>query len=415
MKADNNPYTDIIDDKKSQKSAKKEVLRQATVATHGGPRPSEQAGILNPPVYRASTVFYPTVEAYKRRHDGYYDDVIYGLYGTKTTFALADAISKLENASDTLITSSGTAANALAAAAFLSAGDHLLAADCVYGTTRKFFETILKRFGVEISYFNPRIGDEIRSKFRSNTRAVFLESPGSQLFEMIDIPVVVEAARAAGAITLIDNTWATPLYYRPLDHGVDVSIQSGTKYFSGHSDIMLGSISVRSRSHFEKIKDMAGRWGNSASPDDCYLAHRGLRTLDVRMERHQQNAFCLIEWLAQQPEVARIRYPALKDDPGYDIWRRDYDGASGLFGVELARMSDQAASAFFDHLSLFGLGSSWGGYESLLVPAWPKPVRVASVIDEDCELIRVHAGLEDPADLIADLEAAFARMRAVTS
>ncbi|WP_395077038.1 cystathionine beta-lyase [Hyphococcus sp.] len=390
-------------------------MKRATIATHGGPAPSEQSGMLNPPVYRASTVFYPTAEAYKRRHDGYYDDVIYGLYGTKTTFALADAIAQLENASDTLITSSGTAANALAAAAFLSTGDHLLAADCVYGTTRKFFETILKRFGVEVSYFNPTIGGEIQSEIRRNTRAVFLESPGSQLFEMIDIPVVVEAARAAGAVTLIDNTWATPLYYRPLDHGVDVSIQSGTKYISGHSDIMLGSISVRNRAHFELIKDMAGRWGNCASPDDCYLAHRGLRTLDVRMERHQQNASRLIEWLLQQAEVAKIRYPALEDDPGHFIWRRDYAGASGLFGVELARMTDQAASAFFDHLSLFGLGSSWGGYESLLVPAWPKPVRVASAVDDQHDLIRVHAGLEDASDLIADLDRAFARMRATLS
>lgn len=390
-------------------------MKRATIATHGGPTPSEQSGMLNPPVYRASTVFYPTAEAYRRRHDGYYDDVIYGLYGTKTTFALADAIAKLERASNTLITSSGTAANALAAAAFLSAGDHLLAADCVYGTTRKFFETILKRFGVEVSYFNPTIGSEIRSEFRRNTRAVFLESPGSQLFEMIDIPVIVEEARKAGAVTLIDNTWATPLYYRPLEHGVDVSIQSGTKYFSGHSDIMLGSISVQTRAHFEQIKDMAGRWGNCASPDDCYLAHRGLRTLDVRMERHQQNAHRLIEWLTQQPEVVRIRYPAVEDDPGHFIWRRDYTGASGLFGVELERMSDRAASAFFDHLSLFGLGSSWGGYESLLVPAWPKPVRVASIVDDEHDLIRVHAGLEDPTDLIADLDAAFARMRAAKS
>lgn len=413
MKANNNPYTDRTEgDTKLKRNTR--TSKGATVATHGGPRPDEQSGVLNPPVYRASTVFYPTVDAYKKRHDGYYDDVIYGLYGTKTTFALAEAISKLENASETLITSSGTAANALAAAAFLSAGDHLLAADCVYGTTRKFFETILQRFGVEVSFFNPRAGDEIRSEFRCNTRAVFLESPGSQLFEMIDIPAVVEAAKAAGAVTLIDNTWATPLNYRPLDHGVDISIQSGTKYFSGHSDIMIGSISVRSRAHFEQIKDMAGRWGNCASPDDCYLAHRGLRTLDVRMERHQRNALRLIEWLRRQHEVVRIRYPALEDDPGYPIWRRDYAGASGLFGVELKKMSDHAAAAFFDHLSLFGLGSSWGGYESLLVPAWPKPVRVANTVNEEHDLIRVHAGLEDPADLIADLDAAFERMRSAT-
>ena len=397
---------------KSDKNKRPKSVAGATMVTHGGPGPAEQFGMLNPPVYRASTVFYSTVDAYKRRHDGYYDDVIYGLYGTKTTFALADAIAKLENATATLITSSGTAANALAAAAFLSAGDHLLAADCVYGTTRKLFDTILQRFGVDVSYFSPEKSCDIRSQFRPNTRAVFLESPGSQLFEMIDMPVVVEAAQAARAVTLIDNTWATPLYYRPLDHGVDVSIQSGTKYFSGHSDILLGSISVRDRAHFEQIKDMAGRWGNCASPDDCYLAHRGLRTLDVRMERHQKNALRLIEWLLRQPEVARVRYPALEDDPGYPIWRRDYAGASGLFGVELKKMSDHAASAFFDHLSFFGLGSSWGGYESLLVPAWPKPVRVASGIDDAHDLVRVHAGLEDPDDLLADLAGAFDRMRA---
>lgn len=416
MKAEKDSYTDTARrEMKTGGNIKKGSPKEATMVTHGGPRPGEQFGMLNPPICRASTVFYPTVEAYKRRHDGFYDDVIYGLYGTKTTYALADAIAKLENASDTLIVSSGTAANALAAAAFLGAGDHLLAADCVYGTTRKFFETILKRFGVEVSYFNPAAGDEIRSQFRDNTRAVFLESPGSQLFEMIDIPVVARAARDAGAVSLIDNTWATPLFYRPLDHGIDVSIQSGTKYISGHSDILLGSISVRNRAYFERIKDMAGRWGNCASPDDCYLAHRGLRTLDVRMERHQRNAHRLIEWLMRQPEVARIRYPALEDDPGFAIWRRDYAGASGLFGVELKRMSDRAASAFFDHLSLFGLGSSWGGYESLLVPAWPKPVRVASALDDEHDLLRVHAGLEDPGDLIADLEAAFERMREANS
>lgn len=390
------------------------VASATTMLVHSTSPSASRAGLLNPPVHRASTILYDTVEDYIGRHSRIYDGVIYGLYGTETTFALASAIAKLEGGHQTVITSSGTAAIALSLSAFLKAGDHLLVIDTAYRSTRRFCDEILGGYGVEVSYFPPTIGGEIASLIRPNTRMAFLETPGSLTFELPDIGAITAATRARGIITALDNTWATPMLFRPIEHGVDISIAAATKYLSGHSDVMLGAMTAATEDVYKRLKDAAARWGNSASADDCYLVHRGLRTLDVRLERHHRTALELTAWFARQPKVRKILYPALASDPGHSIWKRDFNGASGLFGVLLDPMSAAERSAFFNGLQLFKMGASWGGFESLMVPAWPPPVRSCSPVEEG-SLIRVHAGLEDSGDLIADLEAAFARLGSVSS
>lgn len=400
----------MTDDIMQQRLAAPYSKRRIATLAASGPRPPAR-GPLNAPVVRASTIVYDSVDAYMNRHQGFYDDVIYGLYGTETTYALAEAVTALEGGHRSVVTSSGTAAIALGLVAFAGAGDHVLVSDCVYRSTRKFCDGELARLGVQVSYFDPLATDALAAQFRKNTRAVFLESPGSLTFEVSDIPAIAELARSKGALTLIDNTWATPVLFRPLEHGIDVSIQSATKYFSGHSDVMLGTLAAGSREVYERLKEAAGRWGNCAGPDECYLVHRGLRTLDVRLSRHQANAARLIDWLRGQPEVRRVLYPALPDDPGHALWKRDYSGASGLFGIVLQSAGEDIPRALFEGLELFKLGSSWGGYESLMVPAWPAPVRSCRPAPSEGHLIRIHAGLEDPADLIEDLSAAFQRLR----
>lgn len=390
------------------------VASATTTLVHSTSPSASRAGLLNPPVHRASTILYDTVEDYIGRHSRIYDGVIYGLYGTETTFALASAIAKLEGGHQTVITSSGTAAIALSLSAFLKAGDHLLVIDTAYRSTRRFCDEILGGYGVEVSYFPPTIGGEIASLIRPNTRMVFLETPGSLTFELPDIAAITAATRARGVITALDNTWATPMLFRPIEHGVDISIAAATKYLSGHSDVMLGAMTAATEDIYKRLKDTAARWGNSASADDCYLVHRGLRTLDVRLERHHRTAMALTAWFAGQPQVRKILYPALASDPGHAIWKRDFDGASGLFGVLLDPMSSAESSTFFNGLQLFKMGASWGGFESLMVPAWPPPVRSCSALEEGF-LIRVHAGLEDSGDLICDLETAFARLGSSTS
>lgn len=384
-----------------------------TELIHSGSPSAKTAGLLNPPVHRASTIVYDTVEAYIERHNRIYDEVIYGLYGTETNFALEAAIAKLEGGYRTVVTSSGTSAIALALSAFVRAGDHLLVIDTAYRSTRRFCDDVLAGYGVEVSYFPPDAGSGIKAYVRSNTRAALLETPGSLTFELADIPAITAVTHARGIVTILDNTWATPLFFRPIEHGVDVSIAAATKYLSGHSDVMLGSMTAATPEIFRKLKDAARHWGNCAGPDECYLVHRGLRTLDVRLERHQRNAASLIAWFQSQPEVRRVLYPALPADPGHAIWNRDFAGATGLFGVLLEPMTASDNAAFFNQLRLFKLGASWGGFESLMVPAWPLPTRSCTPIEEG-SLIRVHAGLEAIDDLIADLETAFARLRAAS-
>lgn len=387
--------------------------RMATLVA-SGPHPPI-SGPVNPPVERASTILYASLDEYTQRHDGFYDDVIYGLYGTETTYSLAKAVAALEGGHMSVITSSGTAAIALGLVTFVGAGDHLLVADTVYGPTRRFCDEALCRLGADVSYFDPLDSAGLVSHFRPNTRAVYLESPGSHTFEMIDVPEVVQIARALGAITLLDNTWATPVFCRPLELGVDVSIESATKYLSGHCDVMLGTLTAASEEIYMRLKDSVGRWGNCAGPDECYLVHRGLRTLDVRLERHERTARFLIDSLQGRRSIARILYPGLESDPGYMIWKRDYRGASGLFGIVLEPTYAHAVSTIFDGLRHFRIGSSWGGFESLLVPASPPPRRVCRPAPANAQLLRVHAGLDDPADLLADLDDAFDRLEAAVS
>ena len=389
-------------------------MKTDTLITTAGRNPEANFGIVNPPVYHASTVLYPTLDALeagqRHREPG---KVYYGRSGTPTTFALEDAVAALDGAYRAIAVGSGVAAVTAAILAFVKAGDHVLMVDNVYGPTRKFCDTLLGRFGVETTYYDPLIGADIAALIQPNTRVVFLESPGSLTFEMQDVPAIVAAARKAGVATIMDNTWATPLFFRPLAHGVDVAVQAATKYIGGHSDLMLGIISMQ-EPHYGRIRNSLNELGHHASPDDCYLAQRGLRTLSVRLQRHQETGIALARWLQRQPEVTRVYHPALPDDPGHALWRRDFTGASGLFSFELTPVPRQALAAMVDGMKLMGMGYSWGGYESLLLPSNPAPMRSAMPWKDHGPLLRVHAGLEDPTDLIADLEAGFERLHAAT-
>jgi cysteine-S-conjugate beta-lyase len=385
-------------------------MKTDTLITTAGRNPEANFGIVNPPVYHASTVLYPTLDALeagqKHREPG---RTYYGRSGTPTTFAFEDAVAALDGASRTLAVGSGVAAVTAAILAFVKSGDHILMVDNVYGPTRKFCDTLLGRFGVETTYYDPLIGGKITALIRPNTRVVFLESPGSLTFEMQDVPAIAAAARQAGAVSIMDNTWATPMFFKPLAHGVDVAVQAATKYLGGHSDLMLGVISMQ-EAHYGRIRNSLNELGHHAAPDDCYLAQRGLRTLAVRLQRHQETGIALARWLQRQPEVVRVYHPALPDDPGHVLWRRDFTGASGLFSFELKPVPRQALAAMVDGMKLMGMGYSWGGYESLLLPSNPAPMRSATSWKDHGPLLRVHAGLEDPADLIADLEAGFERL-----
>ena len=385
-------------------------MKTDTLIATAGRNPDGNFGIINPPVYHASTVLYPTLDALeagqKHREPG---KTYYGRSGTPTTFAFEDAVAALDGAYRALAVGSGVAAITAAIFAFVKAGDHVLMVDNVYGPTRKFCDTLLSRFGVETTYYEPLIGSGIANLIRPNTRIVFLESPGSLTFEMQDVPAIVAAARKAGVVTIMDNTWATPLFFKPLAHGVDVAVQSVTKYIGGHSDLMLGVISMQEAS-YARIRNSLNELGHHAAPDDCYLAQRGLRTLAVRLQRHQATGIALAQWLQRQPEVARVYHPALPDDPGHALWRRDFTGATGLFAFELKPVPRAALAAMVDGMELMGMGYSWGGYESLLLPSNPASMRTARPWKDHGPLLRVHAGLEDPSDLITDLERGFERL-----
>jgi cysteine-S-conjugate beta-lyase len=362
-------------------------------------------GFVNPPVVRGSTVLYPTyadLAAHRSRYS-------YGRRGNPTTEALETALKALEGSDGVVLTPSGLSACSIALLSALSAGDHLLMVDTAYYPTRRFCDTVLKKMGVETSYYDPLIGADIHTLFRDNTRAIFLEAPGSQSFEMQDIPAITAVARARGITTLIDNTWATPLFFRPHDFGVDISIQAGTKYIGGHADLNLGTISAVGPS-WKRVHDLHGDMGICISPDDAALGSRGLRTLAVRLERHQESALKVARWMQSLPQVSRVLHPALESDPGHAIWKRDFKGSSGLFSAILNPVSDQALAAFFDALVHFGMGYSWGGYESLIIAFDCTSYRTATQWQAEGPAIRLHIGLDNTADLMADLEQAFAKM-----
>jgi cystathionine beta-lyase len=367
--------------------------------------------VVSPPVYHASTILFPTVAALEHGDANPFEGFRYGRVGTPTSKAFEDAIAAQEGGYRAVVASSGLGAITSALLAWLKAGDHLLIADSVYGPTRNFANRILAGFGVQVEFYDPLIGADIRTLFRPSTRAVFLESPGSWSFEVQDVPAIAEVARARGIATMIDNSWATPVLFKPLAHGVDLSILAATKYVVGHSDAMLGVTTAPDRATFEKLKTGHVQLGQAAGPDDLYLGMRGLRTLPLRLERHGQTGLRLAEWLAGRPEVARVLHPALPGDPGHALWKRDFAGCSGLFAVMLKPVSRAAVTAMVEGMSLFGMGWSWGGFESLIVPGFHLPARTARPWEPGVYL-RLHAGLEDFDDLKADLAEGFRRLAA---
>jgi len=390
-------------------------MRDETTVVHSGRHPESFEGAVNPPVFHASTILAKSVEEYRRRRRDWLQEVpgtYYGRFGTPTIAALQEAIAALEGGHRCVLYPSGLAGCAGALLAFLSSGDHLLVSDSVYGPTRNLAKGILKRFGVASTFFDPLAGGGIESLIRPETRVIYLESPGSLTFEVQDVPAIAEIARRRGITTIIDNTWATPLYFKPFAHGVDVSVQSATKYLVGHSDAMLGAITC-TKETWPQLRASTYEIGQTAGPDDVYLGQRGLRTLAVRLKQHWQAGVSLAEWIARQPEVERVLHPGLPEDPGHAIWKRDFTGASGLFGVVLKEgVSDRALCAMIDGLELYGIGASWGGFESLIVPFDPRETRSATQWPHKGPCFRIHAGLESIEDLIADLEAGFRRLRA---
>ena len=381
-------------------------MHDDTALTHLGRDPARFDGVVNPPVYRASTVLFPSLAALEAASRQPFAGTYYGRFGTPTTFALEEAMAALEGAHRAVAVESGLAAITTTLLAFLSPGDHLLMVDTVYGPTRLFCDGLLARMGVSTTYYAPRA--DIAALIRPETRLVFAESPGSLTFELQDLPALCAAARARGVPVALDNTWATPLYFKAFAHGVDVSIHAATKYVVGHADAMLGVINVDA-AHYERIKKTAVALGHCAGSEECALGLRGLRTLAVRLARHQATALTLIDWLSARPEVRGVRYPAWPQDPDHGLWQRDFRGASGLFAIELAPCTPEALAAFVDGLALFGLGYSWGGFESLLLPVHPEHTRTATPWTAAGPWLRIHAGLEAPEDLIEDLAAGFER------
>jgi cystathionine beta-lyase len=368
-----------------------------------------QKGFVNPPVVHGSTVLYPTA-ADLHAHRGEFQ---YGRRGTPTTKALQQALMALEGpqCAGVGIAPSGLAAITTTLLAVLKSGDHLLVCDNAYRPTRNFCNGLLARYGVETSYFDPLIGVGIADLFKPNTKAVLLEAPGSQSFEMPDIPAIASAAHGRGALVIDDNTWATPLYHRSLEQGVDISIQAATKYIGGHSDIMFGTISANAKA-WPQVAETTHQLGVCAGPDDVFLAIRGLRTMAVRLAQHHHSGLEMARWLAARPEVLRVLHPALESDPGHALWKRDFTGASGLFSIVLKPAPQKAVDALLDTVELFGMGYSWGGFESLVSPFDCASYRTATQWAPGGPTLRLHIGLENVRDLQADLERGFAAFNA---
>jgi cystathionine beta-lyase len=373
--------------------------RVRTKLIGGGRRREWRGHLVNPPVERASTILFDSVAELEdgRPQLGTYR---YGLQGTATQWALAEALTNLEpGASGTALFSSGLAAITTTLLATLAPGDDLLVPDSVYGPTRRFCETFLRRYGVSSRYYDPLIGAGIAEFIVEKTRAILLESPGSLTMEVQDVPGICAVARESGIVTVLDNTWATPLFFPAIAAGIDISIVAATKYIGGHADVMLGAATATSE-HFGVLQEVAWNLGQSVSPDDAWLCSRGLRTMSIRLKQHEESALKIADWLKSQDRVGRVLHPALPDCPGHEVWKRDFSGSSGLFSFELKCSGGPERANFIDRLELFGIGYSWGGFESLAIPADP----YRTITDAPApNLVRLHIGLEDPDDLIADL------------
>ncbi len=380
-------------------------LAPATALTQLGRDPRRYSGFVNTPVFRGSTVLFPDAESLETRAVEY----TYGRPSTPTTRALEQALAKLEGGERTFLTPSGLSAVSTTLLTFAEAGGHILISDSVYQPTRRFAGRVLKRLGVEAEYYDPLTGGGIASLLRPNTKLVFTESPGSQTFEVQDIPAICKAARGAGVPVAIDNTWGTPLYFRAFDHGVNISIQSATKYIVGHADALLGAITCDAATA-SAISSTHEALGVCANGEDCFLALRGLRTLSVRLEQHWKSGLAIAQWLQNRPEVASVQHPALPGDPGHALWRRDFLGACGLFSIILKPYPKAAVRRMLNALRIFGMGYSWGGFESLIVPFDCSAARTATIWKADGPALRLHIGLEDVEDLKRDLERGFAAL-----
>lgn len=390
-------------------------LAPDTYLVTGGRRPDEQNGFINPPVFHGSTVLFKTVEELlaRQRYTGFRDrgqSYTYALRGTPTTDALEEVLTELEGGMGTVLLPSGLAAVTLSLMSVLGAGDHLLMVDSVYQPTRIFCNGTLKRMGIETTYYDPYAGSGIADLMRPNTKAVFTESPGSQTFEIQDIAGIAKAAHAHGAAVIMDNTWATPLYFKALEHGVDIVLHAGTKYFSGHSDVMMGSITAND-AWWPRLRQTHDEIGMQLAPDDVHLVLRGMRTMGVRLRHHEKSALDIARWLDARAEVSRVLHPALESHPDHAAWKAQFSGSTGLFSVVFAPVSRDAFHAFMNALAFFGMGYSWGGFESLAVPFDCATYRTATAFDMEGPCVRFHIGLEDTNDLKADLDQAFAVMR----
>lgn len=386
--------------------------RMRTLIAHAGRAPHENHGVVNPRVYHASTILKPTLAKLEASRAPESDGFRYGRRGTPTSRSFEQAVAALYGADDAIAVSSGLAAICCAILSQVSAGDHILIADNVYFPTRKFAGGFLERFGVYASYFDPMNPDQLAEHIRPETKVVYLEAPGTMTFEVCDIPKLASIAHHHDITVIMDNTWATALYFNALENGVDIVVEAVTKYICGHSDIMMGTIVSRNL-HARAIRDMVFMQGNCSGPDDLYLAQRGLRTMAVRLAQNSETALALANWLQERSEVERVLHPALPSCPGHEIWQRDFTGASGLFSFILKPVPKSALAAFLDGRELYGMGASWGGYESLSLPGDPAAARSVTKWSTEGQLLRIHAGLEDKADLIADLDAGFDRMAAL--
>lgn len=382
-------------------------LHDETQLAHAGRDPGQHKGMVNTPVYRTSTVIFPTLASYEARKGQGDKFVRYGRHGTPTTYAFEEAVAQLEGGYMTSAVPNGLAAIVASLMAFVKPGSHILMPDSAYTPARRFCEGRLRQLGVETEFYLPEEGAALGQRMRENTAAVYCESPGSGTFEIQDIPAIAAQAHARGIPVIADNTWATPYFFKPFEHGVDVSIHAATKYIGGHSDIMLGVVTTNEK-YWKPVHQAVDDLGYSVSADDCYQALRGLRTLGVRLRQQMANSLDVAHWLQEQDAVVRVAYPALPDDPGYALWKRDFRGAASLFAVYLRPMSNATLETFVDSLKLFGIGSSWGGYESLINVVKAESSRTAAPFVAEGPVVRLHIGLESSEDLIADLSQAFA-------
>ena len=385
-------------------------MKKDTLLARTGRDPARYQGMVNTPVFRTSTVIFPDLDSYEARGGDDYKKVRYGMYGTPTTFALEEAVAQMEGGHAAVALPSGLAAITVALCAYLKSGDHLLVPDSVYTPTRAFCDRRLKPNGIETEYYDPLIGAGIAKLVRPATKVIFCEAPGSLSFEMQDIPAIAEVAHRRGIAVLADTTWGTPYFFRSFEKGVDVSIHAATKYIAGHSDVVMGLIVTNER-HWLTVRRTVADYGFAVSPDDCYLALRGFRTIGVRMKQQMENAHKVARWLQAQKQVRRVIYPALESDPGHALWKRDFSGAASLFSFVMQPATEAQVAAFINALEVFGIGSSWGGFESLAIVARVERYRTVTKWDPGGPTIRLHIGLEDPDDLIVDLKRGFAAMQ----